>query len=107
MHAHPRRLALAALQEGRVSGGIYHGGDELSEVITQSYGLFCLANPLHPDLFPAVRKMEAEVVQMVVNMFNGDENACGAMTSGGTESILMACKVRHNRPSDLIAVCVA
>nr|CAG4638413.1 EOG090X051L [Cyclestheria hislopi] len=36
--------------------------------------------------------MEAEVVQMVIQMFNGGPNTCGTMTSGGTESILMACK---------------
>jgi sphinganine-1-phosphate aldolase len=35
--------------------------------------------------------MEAEVVAMVVDMYNGtDIGACGTMTSGGTESILMA-----------------
>lgn len=39
-----------------------------------------------------VRKMEAEVVQMVVNLFHGGPTSCGALTSGGTESILMAIK---------------
>jgi len=36
--------------------------------------------------------MEAEVVRMTLNLFHGDEKTCGAMTSGGTESILMAMK---------------
>ena len=49
-----------------------------------------VSNPLHPDVFPFVRKMEAEVVQMCCAMFHGGEEACGTMTSGGTESILMA-----------------
>jgi len=59
---------------------------------------FALSNPLHPDVFPSVRKMEAEVVSMCLDLFNGDAaesgrgQACGGMTSGGTESILMAIK---------------
>ena len=28
---------------------------------------------------------------MVANMYNGDDKSCGLMTSGGTESILLAC----------------
>uniref|UniRef100_A0A7S1C432 sphinganine-1-phosphate aldolase n=1 Tax=Bicosoecida sp. CB-2014 TaxID=1486930 RepID=A0A7S1C432_9STRA len=77
---------------GKVSGGIYHGGDDLTRLIARAYEMFCLANPLHPDVFPMVRKMEAEVVAMTLRLFNGDDKACGTMTSGGTESILMAMK---------------
>ncbi|KAL7016926.1 hypothetical protein ACKWTF_010202 [Chironomus riparius] len=36
--------------------------------------------------------MEAEVVRMVVNLFNGNSNCCGQVTTGGTESIVLACK---------------
>ena len=32
---------------------------------------------------------------MTANAFGGDDATCGAMTSGGTESILMAMKVNH------------
>lgn len=77
---------------GRVSGTVYHGGDELKEVASSAYAMFASSNPLHPDVFPYVRKMEAEVVRMCVSLYNGDEQCCGAMTSGGTESILLACK---------------
>jgi sphinganine-1-phosphate aldolase len=34
--------------------------------------------------------MEAEVVAMTLSLFHGPPGACGTMTSGGTESILMA-----------------
>ena len=36
--------------------------------------------------------MEAEVIRMVTQLFNGGSNHCGSITSGGTESILLACK---------------
>ncbi|KAJ7426927.1 Sphingosine-1-phosphate lyase 1 [Willisornis vidua] len=58
----------------------------------QVYEEFAWSNPLHPDIFPGLRKMEAEVVRIACTLFNGGPESCGAMTSGGTESILMACK---------------
>jgi len=86
--------------QGQVSGGIYHGGDELVDFCTKVYRLFALGNPLHSDLFPYIRKMEAEVVQMTVKLFNGNDDCCGSMTSGGTESILMAMKTYRDRARD-------
>lgn len=83
---------------GQVSGGIYHGGNELLSFLVEVYGMFALSNPLHPDVFPFIRKMEAEVVAMSIAMFNGDINTCGGtMTSGGTESILMAMKAYRDQ----------
>jgi len=89
---------LARLQEmgntdyrgGRLSGAVYHAGKEVAHLSAKTYKLFMCANPLHPDVFPGVRKMEAEIVAMVVKMFNGGKDACGTTTSGGTESIIMA-----------------
>lgn len=78
-------------EDGYVSGAVYHGEAELIKLQTDAYGLFTVSNPIHPDVFPGVRKMEAEVVSMVLNMFNAPQGAAGASTSGGTESILLAC----------------
>ena len=77
---------------GKVSGAVYHGGDALTEVIGTTFSLFALSNPLHPDLFPSVRNMESEVVAWSTALFHGGPDACGTMTSGGTESILLACR---------------
>ncbi|KAI0601892.1 pyridoxal phosphate-dependent transferase [Biscogniauxia sp. FL1348] len=78
-------------EDGYVSGAVYHGEDELLSLQTEAYGKFTVANPIHPDVFPGVRKMEAEVVAMVLSMFHAPPTAAGVSTSGGTESILMAC----------------
>ena len=45
----------------------------------QVYSEFAWANPLHPEVFPDIRKMEAEVVRMACHMFNGDLNTCGTV----------------------------
>ncbi|EJS42266.1 dpl1p [Saccharomyces arboricola H-6] len=79
-------------KEGKVSGAVYHGGDDLIHLQTVAYEKYCVANQLHPDVFPAVRKMESEVVSMVLRMFNAPiDTGCGTTTSGGTESLLLAC----------------
>lgn len=74
---------------GRVSGAVYHGGDDLLKLQLEAYHKYSVANQLHPDVFPGVRKMEAEVVAMVLDIFNAPEGACGCTTSGGTESLLL------------------
>ncbi|KAI8934561.1 hypothetical protein NX059_008259 [Plenodomus lindquistii] len=84
-------------EDGRVSGAVYHGGDDLMRLQTEAFGKFTVANPIHPDVFPGVRKMEAEIVAMVLSLFNAPEGAAGVTTSGGTESILMACLSARNK----------
>ncbi|KAK5958341.1 Dihydrosphingosine phosphate lyase [Knufia fluminis] len=84
-------------EEGKVSGAVYHGGDELLNIQAEAMKLFSVSNPIHADVFPAVRKMEAEIVAMVLSMFNAPDHAAGATTSGGTESILMACLSARNK----------
>ncbi|RKO98014.1 hypothetical protein CXG81DRAFT_28842 [Caulochytrium protostelioides] len=84
-------------RDGKISGAVYHGGEALSELLVESYGRFLVSNPLHPELFPGVRKMESEVISMVAKMLNGDDQVCGNMTSGGTESLLMAIKTYRDK----------
>ncbi|XP_068582295.1 sphingosine-1-phosphate lyase 1 isoform X1 [Cebidichthys violaceus] len=79
-------------EKGCVSGAVYWGDESLTSLLVKVYGDFAWSNPLHPDIFPGVRKMEAEVVRMACTLFHGGPNSCGTVTSGGTESILMACK---------------
>lgn len=81
-------------EEGFASGAVYHGGREHIDFLNQVYALFSQGNPLHADLWPSITKFEAEVVAMTSAMlYGGTEaapDACGTVTSGGTESILLA-----------------
>jgi sphinganine-1-phosphate aldolase len=76
-----------------IEGTVYADvNSELNELVTKVYGMTAYTNPLHPDVFPGINKMEAEIVRMVCNLFNGDNETCGTLTSGGTESIILAVK---------------
>lgn len=81
-------------EDGKLSGAVYHGGAEHTKFINKIMEVYQWSNPLHSDVFGAPRKMEAEIVSMVIHMFNGQTlpDACGALTSGGSESIMMAMK---------------
>ncbi len=79
-------------KKGYVSGALYYSSPELSKLMTDVFEKYIWSNPLHLDVFPQIRKMEAEVVQWVVNLFHGGHEACGVMSSGGTESIILAMK---------------
>lgn len=84
-------------EDGRVSGAVYHGENELLELQAETMKMFGVANPIHPDVFPATRKMEAEVVAMVLAMFNAPPSGAGSTTSGGTESIAVAVLAARNK----------
>ena len=62
---------------------------------------FAHTNPLHLDVFQSVARFEAEVVAMTADLLGSKEKAsggqvCGNMTSGGTESILLAMKTSRD-----------
>lgn len=48
-------------------------------------------------VFPSLRQFEVEAVSMTAWMLNGREGVVGNLTSGGTESILMAMKTYRDR----------
>ena len=62
---------------------------------------FIHENALSPLLFPSLRQFEVEIVAMTAWMLNGSAGVVGGVTSGGTESILMALKTYRDRARDL------
>ena len=79
-------------KEGMVSGAVYHGGEKLLKFLDKVYSIYSQSNPLHPDVWPSLTKFENEIVSMCANIMNGNESVRGAVSSGGTESILLAMK---------------
>jgi glutamate/tyrosine decarboxylase-like PLP-dependent enzyme len=80
-------------RDGMASGAVYHGGDEHIAFLNRVYAAASQANPLHADLWPSAVKHEAEIVAMTAAMLGGPAGAgqvVGSVTSGGTESILLA-----------------
>ena len=57
--------------ESKATGTIYMAGDVHRELLNDAYCMFSQANPLHTDLFPSIRRMEAEVVSMTASLLGG------------------------------------
>lgn len=79
-------------QEGRVFSLVYSAGEEVQALLKEAHSIFMSENGLNPGAFPSLRKFETEVVSMVKHLLHGDDEVVGNMTTGGTESILMAVK---------------
>mmetsp|Transcript_1593 Transcript_1593/g.1826 ORF Transcript_1593/g.1826 Transcript_1593/m.1826 type:complete len:473 (-) Transcript_1593:529-1947(-) len=78
---------------GKSWAGIYHdvtGEEKICKLQEQVWAMYNNSNGLYPGIFKSCRKYEAEIVQMSVSLLHGNENCCGLLTSGGTESILIA-----------------
>ena len=70
-------------------------------IVQMFFHAFMHENALNPLVFPSLRQFEVETVAMVANMLHGDGNCVGSITSGGTESILMAVKTYRDRARQL------
>ncbi|MGW8251716.1 MAG: pyridoxal phosphate-dependent decarboxylase family protein, partial [Anaerolineales bacterium] len=87
-----------AWEQGQVSGTIYHGGRQHYDFLNRVFALFSHVNLLQRDMCPSGTKFEAEIVAMVANMLHGgavkqhnpEDEVCGVVTSGGSESIQSA-----------------
>ncbi len=86
----------AAWRHGRVFSLVYYAGDDVLEVLKEASLLFFSENALNPLAFPSLRQMETEVVAMAAGLLGGNEETVGNMTSGGTESILLAVKAARD-----------
>ena len=103
----PRDTLFATLRErkqedadwrgGRTWSLVYPAGEEVDAVIREATGLYLFENALNPLRFPSLRRMESEVVQMTASLLHADEDSGGCMTSGGTESILLAVLAARER----------
>ncbi len=100
-------------RNGFASGAVYHGDPAHVEFVNHIYALTSQNNPLHADLWPSTAKFEAEIVAMTASMLGGAapgagqpllrgdrDEVCGTVTSGGTESILLAMKTYRDWARD-------
>jgi glutamate/tyrosine decarboxylase-like PLP-dependent enzyme len=84
-------------RDGYASGAVYDGDREHIEFSNRVLALASQANPLHTELWPSSSKFEAEIVAMALALLgaNTQENSGdfgGSVSSGGTESIVLAMK---------------
>ncbi len=84
-------------KSGRAFTLAYYAGEDVLALATEANARFLSTNALNVEAFPSLRTMQADVVAMVADLLHGGKDAAGFMTSGGTESILLAVKAARGR----------
>jgi glutamate/tyrosine decarboxylase-like PLP-dependent enzyme len=84
-------------EDGRTFGMVYDGGPEVRAVAHAAAEMYLHENALNTLAFPSLGEIQSEVVAATAALFHAPEGAAGFMTSGGTESILMAVKAARER----------
>jgi glutamate/tyrosine decarboxylase-like PLP-dependent enzyme len=92
-----KRVHDARWHEGRTFGFVFDGGPEVQEIAERVALLFLHENALNTAAFPSLGAIQSEVVAACAALFHAPTEAAGFMTSGGTESILMAVKAARER----------
>src|SRR4051794_34240093 len=106
----PGDQVLAELSELRAADLPTHGGrlfayvydpalDGLDDLAWAAYAISAHVNGLDPTAFPSLLAMENALVGAAARLLGGDEHTVGSVTSGGTESLILAVKAaRDSRP---------
>jgi sphinganine-1-phosphate aldolase len=85
---------------GRTLAYVYDSGLADADALgRQALAMFASANGLDPTAFPSLLRMEQDLVRFAAELLDGSDGAVGTVTSGGTESILLAVQAaRDSRP---------
>lgn len=77
-------------KQGKMSGTVYVDDEKHIQLMNEVYGLYSVANTLHPGVWPKLAQCESELIAMTSHMLHG--TGVGCTTSGGTESVMLAIK---------------
>ena len=87
-------------KDGRVWSLVYYLNEEHSDFIKDAYHRFACENGLNPTAFKSLKKFETDVISATADILHGTQDVCGVVTSGGTESCLMAVKTYRDMARD-------
>ncbi len=85
-----------AWRDGRVLAYVYNAGERAEQVVENAYVKFLSENALDPLTFPSTMKLEREIVRITADLLQGDSEVIGNVTTGGTESIMLAVKTARD-----------
>jgi sphinganine-1-phosphate aldolase len=84
-------------KDGRAFTLAYYAGPDVAALADEAYQRFGSDNALNTDAFPSLRRIQSDVVAMTADLLDGGPEAAGFMTTGGTESLLMAVLAARER----------
>ncbi|WP_369939100.1 pyridoxal phosphate-dependent decarboxylase family protein [Xanthomonas medicagonis] len=90
-------------RHGRTPLHVYYAGEDVLDVARRAYAMFINENALAPAAFPSLQRMQDDIIDIALSLLGGGARGGGSMTSGGTESIILAVRsalraFRHRHP---------
>ncbi len=81
-----------AYKDARLWSLVYWLDPAHDEFLNRAYHAYASANGLNPGAFKSLKRFESEIVAAAARLQHGGPQTCGVVTSGGTESCLLAVK---------------
>lgn len=81
---------------GRAFSLVYTAGPAVQELLKAAAALYSAENALNTAAFPSLGRMQADIAAITAGLLRGGPDASGFLTSGGTESLLLAVKVARD-----------
>jgi sphinganine-1-phosphate aldolase len=75
--------------KGRLTGAVYGKDSKDYDIAEDAMKMFTFTDN-KSELFPSVKKMQRDIVKFSTHIMNGDEEVCGHLTTGGSDSIANA-----------------
>ena len=79
-------------KHGRLWSLVYYQDDAYADFLGAAYNSFSAANGLNPTVFKSLKRFENDIIAATAELLHGTPEVCGVVTSGGTESCLLAVK---------------
>ena len=95
-------------EDGQCSGTMYSGDHEHYAFLNKVFANFSHVNALQRDMCPSQTRFESEIMAMTLDLFHGEavaennpeQKACGALSSGGSDSIINAILVYRDKAKE-------
>jgi len=87
-------------KNGKVWSLVYYIDETHQQLLKDSYFKYSSENGLNPTAFKSLKKMENDIIGATASILNGTDEVCGVVTSGGTESCLLAVKTYRDMAND-------
>ncbi len=83
-------------KDGNAFAFIYDAGDAVNQLARKAFAAGMSGNGLDPTVYPSARRLENDLVAATLSHLRAPAEACGTITSGGTESVILAVKTARD-----------
>ena len=84
-------------KDSRLWSLVYWLDEPYADFLGQAYQAYASANGLNPSAFKSLKRFETQIIAGTAELLHGGPETCGVVTSGGTESCLLAVKTYRDR----------